>query len=184
VKSARSRCHGDGFPSEIISYAVWVYHRFCLASAMSRIFSPSGHHRLLMKRFDCGVRSSVLSILVQPRRDQRAAERFFRRLFHSQGKNPLRIMIDKLRSYSAIHANDSMRCDSPHGILRQQPRRRLASADPPEGTTHAPIQICWTGSMLSLPHGFVHNPFRVVATCSDRRITDSYDRAPSGSGGR
>jgi putative transposase len=30
----------------------------------------------------------VIDILVQPRRDQRAAERFFRRLLHGQEKNP------------------------------------------------------------------------------------------------
>ena len=28
MKSARSRYHGYRFPPEIISYAVWVYHRF------------------------------------------------------------------------------------------------------------------------------------------------------------
>jgi putative transposase len=43
----------------------------------------------------------VIDILVQPRRDERAAERFFRRLLHGQGKEPFRIITDKLRSYSA-----------------------------------------------------------------------------------
>jgi len=43
----------------------------------------------------------VIDILVQPRHDQRAAERFFRRLLRSQGKEPFRIISDKLRSYSA-----------------------------------------------------------------------------------
>ena len=43
----------------------------------------------------------VIDILVQPHRDQRAAERFFRRLWVGQGVEPLRIITDKLRSYSA-----------------------------------------------------------------------------------
>jgi transposase-like protein len=43
----------------------------------------------------------VIDILVQPHRDQRAAERFFRRLLRGQGVEPLRITTDKLRSYSA-----------------------------------------------------------------------------------
>jgi IS1 family transposase len=43
----------------------------------------------------------VIDILVQPRRDQRAAERFFRRLLRGQGKRPFRIITDRLRSYSA-----------------------------------------------------------------------------------
>jgi putative transposase len=31
MKSARSRYRGYRFPPEIISYAVWVYHRFCMS---------------------------------------------------------------------------------------------------------------------------------------------------------
>jgi transposase-like protein len=31
MKSGRSRYYGHRFPPEIISYAVWVYHRFCLS---------------------------------------------------------------------------------------------------------------------------------------------------------
>jgi putative transposase len=38
----------------------------------------------------------VIDILVQPRRDQRAAERFFRRLLRGQGQEPFRIITDKL----------------------------------------------------------------------------------------
>ncbi len=45
----------------------------------------------------------VIDILVQPRRDRRAAERFFRRLLKGQGSEPRRLVTDKLRSYSAAH---------------------------------------------------------------------------------
>ena len=31
MKSARSRYSGYRFPPEIISYAAWAYHRFCLS---------------------------------------------------------------------------------------------------------------------------------------------------------
>src|SRR5437588_8894571 len=31
MKNGRSRYYGHRFPSEIIGYAVWVYHRFCLS---------------------------------------------------------------------------------------------------------------------------------------------------------
>src|SRR5262245_50353601 len=31
MKTARSRCRGHRFPPEIISYAVWIYHRFCMS---------------------------------------------------------------------------------------------------------------------------------------------------------
>lgn len=40
----------------------------------------------------------VIDILVQPHRDQRAAERFLRRLLRSQRVEPLRITTDKLRT--------------------------------------------------------------------------------------
>ncbi len=47
--------------------------------------------------------SDVIDILVQPRRDRRAAERFFRKLLKGQGAEPLRLVTDKLRSYGAAH---------------------------------------------------------------------------------
>ncbi len=46
----------------------------------------------------------VIDILVQSRRDRRAAARFFRKLLKGQGREPRRLTTDKLRSYSAAHA--------------------------------------------------------------------------------
>jgi putative transposase len=43
----------------------------------------------------------VIDILVQSRRDQHAAARFFQRLVRNQGKEPFRIITDKLKSYGA-----------------------------------------------------------------------------------
>jgi putative transposase len=43
----------------------------------------------------------VIDILLQPRRDRRAAERFFRKLLKVQGREPRRLVTDKLRSYAA-----------------------------------------------------------------------------------
>jgi putative transposase len=45
----------------------------------------------------------VLDILVQRRRNQQAAERFFRRLLKGQGGEPRWLVTDKLRSYDAAH---------------------------------------------------------------------------------
>ena len=47
--------------------------------------------------------SDVLDILVQSRRDRRAAARFFRKLLTDQGREPRRLITDKLRRYSAAH---------------------------------------------------------------------------------
>jgi len=145
MKSAPSRYHRHRFPPEIIGYAVWVYHRFCLSfrdvedllaergiivsyEAIRQWcwkFGPDYARRLKMKQGRLGdtwyldelfVRingqqqylwravdqdGDVIDILLQSRRDQRAAERFLRRLLRGQGKQPFRIITDKLKSYAA-----------------------------------------------------------------------------------
>lgn len=45
----------------------------------------------------------VLDILVQTRRNTKAATRFFRRLLKQQGQPPRRLVTDKLRSYRPAH---------------------------------------------------------------------------------
>lgn len=45
----------------------------------------------------------VIDILVQTRRNRRAAERFFRKLLKGQGLEPRRLITDKLGSYAAAH---------------------------------------------------------------------------------
>jgi putative transposase len=45
----------------------------------------------------------VIDILVQSRRNRRAAERFFRKLLKGQGREPRRLITDKLGSYKAAH---------------------------------------------------------------------------------
>ena len=57
----------------------------------------------------------LLDILVQSRRDRRAAVRFFRTVLKGQGRSPCRLITDKLRSYSAAHAQRFL---SIHGLVR------------------------------------------------------------------
>jgi len=45
----------------------------------------------------------TIDILVQHRRNQRAAERCFRCLIKGQGREPRWLVTDKLRSYDAVH---------------------------------------------------------------------------------
>ena len=45
----------------------------------------------------------MIDILVQPRRNQQAAARFFRRLLTGQDGEPRWLVTDKLRSYDAAH---------------------------------------------------------------------------------
>ena len=103
----------------------------------------------------------VIDILLQPRRDRRAAERFFRKLLKGQGRAPRRLITDKLRSYSAAHGlvmpsvvhstkqYENNRAEVSHQPTRQRERqmRRFKS------TAHAQ-------RFLSV-HGLVRNLFRV-----------------------
>jgi putative transposase len=45
----------------------------------------------------------VIDILVQPRRNRRAAKRFFHKLRKGQGSEPRRLVTDYLSSYGAAH---------------------------------------------------------------------------------
>ncbi len=139
--------HGYRFPPEIISHAVWLYHRFCLsfrdvedllaergimvtyeairlcclqfgpkyARTLKRrqgrlgdtwhldelFVTIQGQRRYLWRAVDQD--GDVIDILLQARRDQRAAARFFRKLLKGQGGVPRRLVTDKLRSYAAAH---------------------------------------------------------------------------------
>ncbi len=60
-----------------------------------------GQQRYLYRAVDQD--GQVLDILVQTRRNTRAAVRFFRRFLKRQGRAPRRLMTDKLRSYAPAH---------------------------------------------------------------------------------
>jgi len=83
----------------------------------------------------------VLDILIQSRRDQKAAERFFRRVLKGQGGEPRRAVTDGLRSYppairrvlpSAIHdrtkyANNRAEKSHQHTRRRERQMQRFKS---------------------------------------------------------
>ena len=103
----------------------------------------------------------VLDILVTRRRDQRADQRFFRKVLKQQQRPPLQLVTDKLRSYAAAHREvfpavrhrsgryENNRAEVSHQHTREQERqmRRFKSA--------AQVQ-----RFLSV-HGSIHNLFRV-----------------------
>ena len=203
--------HGCRFPSEIISHAVWLYHRFGLSfrdtedllaqrgvtvthetiRRWCRTFGPQYARALRRRRGRMGDTwcldelfvtiqgrrqylwravdedGDVIDILVQSRRNRRAAERFFRKLLKSQGREPRRLITDKLRSYSAalrtvmpsvVHCTDQYannRAEVSHQPTRQRERqmRRFKSA--------AHVQ-----RFVSV-HGLVRIPLIVIAGSGD-----------------
>ena len=199
------RYHGYRFPPEIISHAVWLYHRFCLSfrdvedllaergmtvsyeaiRQWCQTFGLDYARRLRRRRGRMGDTwyldemfvtiqgrrqylwravdedGDALDILVQSRRDRRAAARFFHKLLKGQGREPRRLITDRLRSYSAAHRTvmpsvvhsirqyENNRAEVSHQPTRQRERqmRRFRSA--------AHVQ-----RFLSV-HGVVLNLFRV-----------------------
>ena len=197
--------HGYRFPPEIISHAVWLYHRFCLSfrdaedllaqrgitvtyetiRQWCRTFGPAYARTLRRRRGQMGDTwhldelfvtiqgrqqylwravdedGDMIDILVQSRRDRRAATRFFRNLLKRQGCVPRRLITDKLRSYasarcavmpSVVHCTDQYannRAEVSHQPTRQRERqmRRFKSA--------AQLQ------RFASVHGLVQNLFRV-----------------------
>ncbi len=144
MNTDQSPYRGYRYPPEIISRAVWLYHRFCLsfrdvedllaergiivsyetirqwcgkfgpsyARAVKRrqgtlgdtwyldevFVSIQGQRQYLWRAVDQD--GDTLDILVQRRRDRRAAERFFRKLLKGQESVPRTMVTDKLKSYS------------------------------------------------------------------------------------
>src|SRR6266404_8020323 len=76
---------GHRYPAEIISYAVWLYFRFPLSLRMANkwhldevVVSIAGKRHWLWRAVDQD--GFVLDVLVQSRRDKKAAKRLFRKL--------------------------------------------------------------------------------------------------------
>ena len=103
----------------------------------------------------------VIDILVQPRRDGRAARRFFRKLLKSQRRKPFRLVTDKLGSYRVAHreimplvthdtnryANN--RAEVSHQPTRQRERQMRGFKSPDQAQRFLHV------------HGVIQNLFRV-----------------------
>ena len=197
------------FPPEIISHAIWLYHRFTLsfrdvedllaqrgiivsyetirqwcrkfgaeyARALRRkqgrlgdtwyldelFVTIRGDRQYLWRAVDQD--GDVIDILIQPRRDQRAAEGFFRKLLKGQGSEPRWLITDKLRSYGAAqrtimpavthnterYANN--RAEVSHEPTRQRERQMRGFKSPDQAqrflSVHGVIQnLFWVGRHL------------------------------------
>ena len=103
----------------------------------------------------------VIDILVRPRRNRRAAIRFFRKLLKGQGRTPRRLITDKLPSYGAacrtvmpsvVHRTDpyaNNRAEVSHEPTRQRERQMRGFKSAGQLQRFASV------------HGVVQNLFRV-----------------------
>ena len=196
---------GYRFPAEIISHAVWLYHRFCLSFRdvedllaergvtvsyeairlwclkfgpeyarglkrrqgrlgdtwhLDEVFvTIQGERQYLWRAVDQD--GDVIDILVQPRRDRKAAKRFFRKLLKGQCRVPGRLVTDKLRSYAAAHREVMLsvvhttkqyannRAEVSHEPTRQRERQMRRFKSPGQAQRFLTV------------HGLVQNLFRV-----------------------
>ena len=205
MNTRRSRYLRHRFPPDIISQAVWLYHRYCLSFRdvedllaergvivsyetvrqwcgkfgpdyarrlkrrhgrlgdtwfLDEVFvTINGERQYLWRAVDQD--GDLIDILVQPRRDARAARRFFRRLLNSQRQEPVRLVTDKLGSYRVAHRDlmplvihdttryANNRAEVSHQPTRQRERqmRGFTSSDHAQRFLHV--------------HGIIQNLFRV-----------------------
>ena len=85
----------------------------------------------------------VLDVLVQSRRDKKAAKRLFRKLLKKRGRAPRVLITDKLKSYAAAkreimpgvehrqHKGLNNRAENSHQPTRRRERRSTAPSLPP-----------------------------------------------------
>ena len=102
----------------------------------------------------------LLDILVQSRRDRRAAIRFFRKVLKRQGRLPRRLITDKLRSYSAAHR--TVMPSVPHSTRQYENNRAEVSHQPTRQRERQMRRFKSIGHaqhFLSV-HGLVQNLFR------------------------
>jgi len=90
----------------------------------------------------------VLDLLVQKRRDAKAAKRFFRKRLKDCRYAPRAIVTDKLASYAGGKERFDSRRYASSWTVAEQPGRELAPTHARERTHHATIQIDEAGPAL------------------------------------
>ena len=230
MKNTKSLYCGYRFPPEIISHAVWLYHRFCLSfrdvedllaergitvsyesiRQWCDKFGPT-YARTLKKRGGClgdtwfldevfvKIRGELhylwravdqdgdtIDILVQKRRNKKAAIRFYRKLLKGQKFLPIRVTTDKLKSYAAAHREvipsvihstqqyENNRAELSHEPTRQRERqmRRFKSAGQAQRflSVHGAV-----GNLFRLGRHLIcaayYREFRKKAFCEWQQVT-------------
>src|SRR5260370_2491221 len=92
----------------------------------------------------------VLDILVQSRRDKKAAKKFFRKLLKGLRYVPGVVITDKLRSYTAAKAEVLPSVEHRQDKGQKQPGRKFASANEVAGAGNEEVQVSAPRAAFSL----------------------------------
>ena len=112
------------------------------------VISISGKKHWLWRAVD--QHGVVLDILVQSRRNAKAAKRLLRKLLKKQGTAPRVVITDKLASYGAAKREIMPGVEHRQHPGLEQSSREQPSADPTTGAHHEVLQISRAGPALSL----------------------------------
>jgi putative transposase len=93
----------------------------------------------------------VIEILVQRKRNARAAKRFFRKLLKSQACAAWQLVTDKLKSYRAAHRVTMPSVRHSTGPVREQSSRGVASTHATTRASDAAVQV--SGASTAVPVG-------------------------------
>ncbi len=189
---------GFRFPGEVIQHAVWLYHCFSLSLRewglrFGRLFANTlkrrrprpgdkwhldevfirvgGKQHYLWRAVDQD--GHVLDILVQSRRNTKAAKRFFRKLLRGLQYAPRVIVTDKLKSYGAakrdilphVEHRQSKYLNNRIEVPHQPTRRRERQMQQFKSTRHA--------QRFLSTHARIHNHFQLRR----HRLTATQHRA-------
>ena len=103
----------------------------------------------------------VLDMLVQPRRDSRAALRLMRKLLKKQGFVPKLLVTDKLRSYASAFRRLRLSCPHEQGLRKNN---RAENSHQPVRRRESKMQrfksACSAQRFLNM-HAAVHNTFNL-----------------------
>jgi transposase-like protein len=92
----------------------------------------------------------VLDILLQSRRNAKAAKRFFRKLLKNLQYVPSVIVTDKLKSYAAAKTSNPVRRRAPTEPLSQQSCRGVTPVHATTRTAYEALQVGSSGAAFPL----------------------------------
>ena len=166
-------CYRHRFPPEIIQHAMWLYLRFTLSYrdveellaergldiSYETVRRIAGERMYLWRAVDH--EGEVLDMLVQRRRDTRAALRLMRKLLKKHGFAPKLLVTDKLRSYAAAFRRLRLTCPHEQGLRKNNRAENSHQAVRRRERKQQRFKSARSAQRFLSMHAAVHNTFNL-----------------------